>query len=233
MLSRTQQAVLDFDRMSDNLRRIADDRHGTGLMEFTEAFVQSISCFGISELNARQAERDKALALRDARLKSSIEASGYYNEKGIRLLSGARGALKQFREELASFPKDLKLSAADIKATHQEIRDAVAELEIKATDAEKINAVFTKGFELLSAKGALALPDYLEEHIADLERIRRQPDRGAVENIPVWKVAAIVVAFGVWIWTLFRCKWWGSCSLKEGLAYATIFWIAALISRFC
>lgn len=233
MLSREQQATQEFMKASEHLRQVADDRHGTGLLEFTDALVQAIACFGTSELYARQAERGSALDVHASRVMFSSKMSARCNEKGIKTLSYAREALKHFRKDLSSFPIDTKLNDSDINIAQQEIREALADLEIKESDVIKIDKVFTVGFELVRSQGVSSLPEYLESQISNLERIRRQPDRGAIENIPVWKLAAIAIAVGVWIWALFRCKWWGSCSSKEGLAYATVFWISALIARFC
>jgi hypothetical protein len=86
----------------------------------------------------------------------------------------------------------------------------------------------------LAAKGDVAaLYKEVADRAVQLQKLRSSEDRGMQENIPVWKIAAIAVAVGIWIWALFKCKWWGSCSLKEGLAYFIVFWISVLIARYC
>lgn len=232
MLSQRQAATMDFLNASQYLRQVADDHHGIGMLEFTDSFIQSILSFGNSELYARQAGRSKGLKIQESLVKESMQMSKEYNEKGFRNLSYARDTLKQLRKELESYP-EVKLDKKDVASFQSELMHQVSELEIKESDALKIKEAFSSSLESIISGGAKALPDYLEQQIDKLEKIRRQPDRGAVDNIPVWKVAAIVVAVGVWVWALFRCKWWGSCSLREGLAYFIVFWIAALIAKFC
>lgn len=233
MLSAKQSAVMDYYNSSEYLRQIADDGHGRGILEFTESFIQSVASFGISELYAREAERCITLKLSETRANASLERSKHFHEKGIRSIAYAKKSLKQFKKDIKEYPTDIKLDKTDIAEFMQELNEEVANLEIKKTDAEKINKTVLEGMDFIAKEGIGALPGYLEDKIDALEKIRSQKDRGAVDNIPVWKVAAIAVAVGIWIWALFRCKWWGSCSLKEGLAYFIVFWIAALIAKFC
>jgi len=248
-LSREQQATLEFMSVSQFLRNVADDGRGRGLLEFTEALTHAVSSFGVSELYARQGERHRALGNQsDSGEHPAEERGGHYedhydghwwrksrryNDKGLRTLSYARDTLRQFREDLSNYPTEEYVLGSDVDQFQDNLRENLADLDLKPSDVEKIDEVFGQGLEVVRSQGAAGLPDYFEEQVSYLERLRRQRDRGAVENIPVWKVAAIAVAVGVWVWALFRCRWWGSCSLKEGLAYFTVFWIAALIARFC
>lgn len=231
ILSREQAASFQFLRASDPLREVADDGHGQGLASFAGLFVQAVNSFGLSELQARQAERIQILKLPAASARSAQSRSKQHNDKGLRLLGECRDALKLFREEVATFP-DSAAQASQVRAVRDEFRANLVELELKASDIAKIDASAAEAFEL-AERGAGALPDYLERHLGRLEEARKRADRGAVDNIPIWKIIAIVVAFGVWIWAFFRCGWWGACSYAEGLAYAVIFWLAALVVRFC
>lgn len=233
MLDVKLNAVKDYLGTSEYLRQIADDGHGRGILEFTESFIQSVASFGVSELYAREAERCIALKLSDTKADYSLERSKQYHEKGLRNIAYAKESLKQFKAELKEYPNDLKLEKNDIADFMKEFNEELSNLEIKKSDVEKISKTVKESMNFIAKKGANALPDYLEDKIDELGKIRSQADRGAVDNIPVWKIAAIAVAVGIWIWALFRCKWWGSCRLKEGLSYFILFWIAALIAKFC
>lgn len=231
LLSREQAASASFLNASVPLREVAEDGHGQGLANFAGLFIQAVNSFGLSELHARQAERVQALKLPAAGARAAQARSKQHNDRGLRLLEESRATLKLFREELATFP-DTAASERQVRAVREEFRTGLVELELKASDVAQIDAAAAEAFELVRS-GANSLPDYLEHHLARLEKVRRQPDRGAVDNIPIWKVIAIVVALGVWIWAFFRCSWWGRCSFAEGLAYFVIFWLAALVVRFC
>lgn len=230
VLSRNQLASLDFFQASERLRLIATDGHGEGLAAVAGEFIQAMNAFGLSELEARRGERLQALKLGTGVAREATRLRDAHNEKGLRTLKRARAHVKLFREELASYP-EVKLEG-ELKEFQQELREQLAELEISESDVRKIDSALADGFAV-AGKGAAGLPDYLDRNLRELEKVRRSANRGAVENIPIWKIIAIVVAFGIWIWALFRCRWWGSCDLREGLAYFIVFWIAALIARFC
>lgn len=232
ILNREQKAVYEFMTASAMMRQVADDGHGKGLLDLTDALLQAIASFGVSELYARIAERCKALGIKDSRYQLALENSVYNNKKGLRNLSYAQNAFKQFRKDLGTYPKDTNLSE-DLDILQRELRDGLVDLEIKASDVIKIDNAIKECFDTVRPKGIEGLADYIKMKLSELENIRKKDDRGAIENIPVWKIAAVAVALGVWVWGLFRCKWWGSCSWKEGLSYAVIFYVAALIRKFC
>jgi hypothetical protein len=231
VLTRELQSVEEFLHASASLRQVADDGRGRALVDFADAFVQATANFGLCELRVRQAERLDALG-RQEQIGLLRDRSAVANTKGLRSLSNAREALNNFRQELAGYPDRADVGAA-IDRVREEVPNALADLEVKAPDIEKINAALDEGFEVARAGDPGQVADYLEERVRRLDRVRRQEDRGTVENIPVWKIVAIAVAVGIWIWAFFRCTWWGSCSYAEGLAYFIIFWLAALVSRFC
>jgi hypothetical protein len=225
-------AAGEFARASEFMRQIADDRHGAALLEFTDAFIHSIIAFGSSEFEARQAERFEVLKVVSPKAGAASQASSHLNAKGLRHVRYGLEAIKAFRNEFDSFPKG-KVADTDFGDFERELREALAELDVKPSDVEKIDRTVRESLDEIRGKGAVSLPDFLEGKLAELERVRRREDRGAVDNIPVWKIAAIAVAVGVWVWALFRCTWWGSCSMQEGLVYFVVFWLAVLISRFC
>ena len=70
-----EQVVLEVSRATEFLRRIADDGHGRGLLEFTDHMTQAINSFGRSELYARRAENRDELDIQPRRAES-YAASG-------------------------------------------------------------------------------------------------------------------------------------------------------------
>lgn len=231
LLGRNQQATLEYLNASQYLRQISESPNGTGLLEFTSSFVNAVSFFGISELKAREAERAGILDVQSNKVITSLKASSQFNEKGFRTLSYARDSLKKFRDELVNVT-DTKKYDDKFLIFQSELNEALVEVETKASDVKIISDSFTECFDLMKNKGVHSLPDYLEEKINNLEDIRKRPDRGAVQNIPLWKVAAIAVAVGVLIWAFFKCNYF-ECTQIEGIAYVTVFWIAALVTNYC
>ena len=230
-LNRDQQAVSDFFSASIPLFRIVDDERTRGLQEFANTIVTSIALFGQSELNYRQAERYSTI---DVRGKDSLSAQKgkRYNDKGLKTLSMAYDSLKQIKEESSKFPKIDNLREP-VLSFQKDFREELVNLDLKSSDVKKIDEAVQQCLSVVQSDGLDGIIKYLEVQTKKFEEIRKRPDRGSVENIPIWKVAAIVVAVGVWVWALFKCNWGGGCSLQEGLAYFIVFWIAALIARFC
>jgi hypothetical protein len=231
-LTREQQAVQEFLSASEFMRHIAADRQDTGLLDLSDAVVQAIAAFGAAELYARQAERVRVLGAQASRGQAASRLSTRFNDKGLRCLAQARQALGTFRQDVGKYPQDTNVRE-HVSTFEQELREALVDLEVKASDVEKIQGAIARGLDAVRGGGIAALPGYLQEHLAELERLRRRQDRGATENIPVWKIAAIAIAVGVWIWAFFKCGIFRNCTFAEGLTYAVIFWLAVLVTRFC
>lgn len=238
MLNREQNAMAQFMQSSEKMRQIADDGHGKGLLELTDALLQAMTSFGMSEMNARKAERREAIKIQQDVVKLVSKETDYYHKKGLKSLSHAHKGLEQFREDLQKYKEELGAQfevdiSEDLDKLHHDLRKGLVDLDIKASDVKKLDGAIQECFNSVRSKSPESLIDYIESKLRELEKIRNRPDRGAVENIPIWKVVAIVAALGIWVWALFRCHWWGSCSLAEGLSYFILFWIAVYIARFC
>jgi hypothetical protein len=143
----------------------------------------------------------------------------------------ALAGAKAFEKELENYPKN-PLPAAMVDDFYDDLREALADLEVKASDVEKINNVIRSGIDQFRNKPPQGLGEYLAGKLKELAAVRKRPDWGAVDNVPLWKVAAIVVAVGVFIWAFFRCAL-NRCSLVEGLSYFIIISVAGLIAKFC
>ncbi len=229
ILSREQQSAFDFLNATAVLQQIANDGHGTGLLSFTNALIEAGLAFGTAELHARTAERLSALDMQASRTLNASKMAARSQDRGFEAVANARTALARFQKELATYPKDAEIGYG-LDRAQEGLREALADMELKAADVVKLDGVIRQCFDTIRAKGAAGLPDYLAEQIDALERVRRQDDRGASENIAIWKVVLIAAALGVWVWGFFKCKWWGSCDVKwEGM----VFCILVAIACFC
>jgi hypothetical protein len=236
-LSGTQQTVSEFMEASKDLRAVANDPNFPELAEFTDHFLSAVTHFGRTEMELQGVERVADLtkggfAPRDLEgfRATRLQLADRFNRTGIRLLEGA----DRLPETVARLePPNRAALQEDVSALKEELQFHLGELEVKPSDSSRIAKAISPIFDLVGQGNVNGLYEHVARQAGTLQRLRASESRGAEENIPVWKIVAIAVAVGVWVWALFKCKWWGSCSLKEGLAYAIIFWISAFIAKFC
>lgn len=237
-LSDDQRAVAEFLGASRELRFVAEDPHFPELGAFTDRFLASLTDFGRTEMEAGRRSRISDLAssgfapdvlegLHDVRWRLASK----FNLEGIALLDGA-SRLAEAAQRI-QLPEHRPGIGDDIATLRRDLLFHLGELNIKASDARKTAEAISPILDLASKGDAAALYREIADRAVQLQKLRSSEDRGTKENIPVWKIVAIAVAVGIWIWALFKCRWWGSCSLKEGLAYAIVFWISALIAKYC
>lgn len=237
-LSANQQAVANFMEASKELRLVANDSNFPELAGFTDHFLASVTLFGRTEMEFQRRSRVAGLTkagfapetlggLNDLRWRLATQ----FNLQGIELLDGTDRLVEAVTR--VKLPGDRPAVGDDIAKLRKELYFHISELEVKPADAQKIIEGITPILDIASRGDVAELYREVANKARQLQELRSTEDRGMRENIPVWKVIAIVIAFGIWIWALFRCKWWGSCSLKEGLAYAIVFWISALIANYC
>ena len=227
-----EQVVLEVSRATEFLRRIADDGHGRGLLEFTDHMTQAINSFGRSELYARRAENRDDLDIQPRRAESYAASRDDHNGKGLRSLGDARRSLGRFREDLAGYPQE-GLRDDQLDSFRRDLREGLANSDLKPSDIRRIDQIADECFDVVRRQGAAGLPDYFEQGVNRLEEVRRRPDRGAVENIPIWKVLALVAMFGIGIWAFFKCNWWGGCTEVQEAGFGTAIAIASVVALYC
>lgn len=230
MLSRPQLTYFNFAQASDAFLKYGDFREVPHLWDFYQNLIEAAAAFGTCEISARENERAKMLKVNAGdRLAMMVP---HHNEKGLKFLAYAKEQLKPLRQELEKVPK-IELSEKEIKASLQELAEAMVDADIKPSDADKIISAFHDNLEEMRKKGVHYLPDYLEQKVDELEKTRHQPDRGAVDNIPIWKAAMIVVIAGIWLWAHIVCNWRGRCRLRDSLPHQLMTWILRLIQEYC
>ena len=119
-----------------------------------------------------------------------------------------------------------------LKDQIEEFKLQCTDLEIKGKDVDKLFAGVDQVFASFQKEGINGVVGVIEKSMQELITLRKSDTRGAIDNFPIWKVAAIIVGIGVWIIGLIHCGWFG-CSLQAGAAYFIIFAIAAIVTRFC
>lgn len=231
ILTREDSAFLDFSQACEGLRRIVDDGQRRALLDFTNVVIDAIGMFGVSEHYYRQSERYKALNIHQAQADFLQETGVDFNNKGLRILSQARDTLGQLKEELATYPTNIDISGL-LDAAERDFKERLVTLEIKASDVKQISIATEECLNIARGKSATGLYEFLAYKITQLENARQQPDRGAADNIAWWKVVALVAMFGMFIWALVKCGFFG-CTVAEAGFYAFFIAAAAVIANFC
>lgn len=198
---------------------------------FIDAVVDASASFGMSELAFRTAERNEQSGLpRDARKLFAAQGK-LHNEKGLRLLEHALSAISAHKALLPEDPP--KRKKLDLSAYRNEVLSYFQDVEMKASDVAKLAALLDE-VSAEALKGEKALLAYIEVKLKELAKARSGKDRGAVDNIPWWKLLAIAIYYAVGVWDIIRCYWSGnSCSKIEQGAYKAAMLIASLIKLFC
>jgi hypothetical protein len=235
MLSRDQLAVTNYLQATTPLRGIvAEDPQSRSLLAFLDAFLLVTAAFGRCEIQNRSRDRLLAVAGEGKEADRQKERAERLNQQGLRLLGYAREALSGFRDDVAKLPE----GGVDSKAFERfrtEAREQVQDLQLKGPDAVKVLAALEEAVGACRSGGARGLEGFIASKIRDLGEVRRRPDRGAEENIPVWKAIAVAVFFGLALWALFKCSFgfFGGCTLAEGAAWFGVAAVAAVIASFC
>lgn len=233
MLSREQNALLQFKLQSTPFQEAINATGLKPLIALNNTLIDAAGWFGIAEHHARQAERF-ALIKEAPSAKQRQLLLKRHNETGLQVLSRAQAQLDLLTTEFEKDPpagreREIK---ARVARSLDDLKTIVADFETKPSDVEKIAAAIDEVHEAFKESGHGGIIKLLQKKFAELEKVRARPDRGAIDNIPVWKAVAIIVAVGIWVAAIIHCGWF-ECSVDWALAYAIGFNIAALIAYFC
>lgn len=205
-LSREQTAAKNWlvasRLMADMVRAGAPDTEAA----YT-TFCDAVNAYGQQELFARRAERIDAIqatkrlaAARDRSISERFRSRGdigigyALDELAALLESGVSDSLNATDEHagrLDEFSEDLLFQ--------------FSELEIKPKDVTRLGEVLRDVIGEARDGGEKQLISAMQQRLETLRDLRAQPDRGAVDNIPVWKVVAIAIAIGFAVWLVVRC----------------------------
>ena len=113
-----------------------------------------------------------------------------------------------------------------------EMYEALVDTECKKSDLEKVDRAVRETLDVVGKHGLAALPDHLERQLDELAKRRRSPGRGAEENIPWWKLGAIILIVGVAIMNFIHCTFFG-CTVTDWNGYIAGYTVLVLILLFC
>jgi hypothetical protein len=205
---------------------------GPGLARVTGTTTEALSFFIESELNHRQAERYQAVDLQPE-VVAFMGANGQAaNERGLEVLRTATAAVGTARENVA----DLRVETAEVARLagefHREVRANLADSELKVDDIKRLDAIIAEVVDATRAGSLGAAVDQIERGLGQLDDVRRQPNRGAVENFPLWKIGGLIVLLGVGIIFFIHCGIFG-CDITSRDSYITALIVTALITLGC
>jgi hypothetical protein len=179
------------------------------VLPYFDSLTSVVACFGHTELVARRFDRAEALGLLPDRGKALRTEVTKRNEAGLAHITVLRSTLGQLEKDLAASKLSKGFVSRRLKETSDEFKLALVDWDMKGSDAKKIAVVLDEMVGLVSKEGVTALPRYLDGKFAELEEVRRRPDRGAIDNIPWWKILIIVGMVGWWIIQVLWCDAFG------------------------
>ena len=198
LLSREQQAGIEFQTYSASFKELFLESDSKNLRIFANAFIGAMTNFGQCELYARKAERAKILNVFPEVQRNGLQQSQRQNDKGLELLEHALAAFKSFNLESQGEPiSGGRPNLTPLTSFRGDLVSFIVDLEIKASDAEEINKVLTETIEIVSGRGETGILNYVEGKLTELAGVRKRADRGAVSNIPYWKLVGIAIMLGI------------------------------------
>lgn len=229
-LALPQRRVGEFLQIGLLFKEVVSEVPSVALKQITGSTISALSCFIECELNCRQAERYGVLRLLPERTKSLNAQGNAANERGLSALAKTLKSFDALRSDIGSLKHDkLKKKMSQYQ---DEFRLYLAETEMKTKDVEKIDGVLGECFAALDKGGVAGLVERLQRAAQDLDEMRRRPDRGAIDNIPVWKIGGLIMILGVGIIALIHCGIFG-CSLDTRNSYIAALITTALVTLGC
>lgn len=234
-LSREHQAISNLKISFCSFRPIVEDEQSLELIRFYDSFEGALSSFVLTELHIRQADRCKALGVFPDRQKSSLAVGEKHNLRGTSYLATSRIFLQEFRTALTPENPVNRGFSRRIGEFKLDVKEALAELEIKGSDAGELGNVFEEVIAILKP-GATSVDmfNYIDRKVGELETVRKSPTRGAETNIAVWKLVSAAVMLGLATWVVYKCYYssW-RCSKNEKAIYNSILAVAAIVFGAC
>jgi hypothetical protein len=212
-LSRDQSAQADFARDVSALKAFVGDGDQFGLSGVIDAFAAATSRFGSCELSIRRAERLAVVGASPEEAKLLTERALRENDRGLAAIAAVQG----FVDGLGKVPIDdqaRKRWSAESKDIQDHWTEQLTQLDVGASDARHLLKMTQDAFGAINDGGPAGLGEYLAGHLAELDKVRRTPERGTWTNsFPWWKIVAAAIwlgitAFAVWRAVTFGAAWW-------------------------
>jgi hypothetical protein len=220
--------VHDFLQISSLLREAAGQVPGGNLARLTDGVTEALSHFIQAELNFRKAERYEALRALPERAARSGSRGEREQTLGLRALASGRRIFPQAREDVGRLGIDPRRAAEVLPEVTDDIRVYLADSELKTKDIKRIDEVLTEITQIVQSGGLQGLVAHMERSAEEMEQLRRSPNRGNVDNFPLWKLGGIIVLLGVAIIGVIHCGIFG-CSISTRNTYLAALIITALV----
>jgi hypothetical protein len=223
--TREQEAVAAWlDRMAAVRTRMQTTAEQVpAVLPYFDFLTDATACFGRCEIDARSLDRAVALDVFPERRKPLRASVAELNAAGLQQVEQARRTLKKMAKEIEALDMDPKRVRSRLDTFQREVRVAIADWDMKVSDAEKLDAVVAEAVGHVRKAGLDTLPSYLDRKLAELGKLRRRRDRGAVDNIPWWKIVILAGFLGWMILQWLVCSFFG-CSVA-----VTIFWTVVYV----
>jgi len=225
--TREQQAVGDW---LDTAALVRGRLGGTAeqvpaILPYFDCLTDAVASLGLCELHSRSLDRSVALNVYEERRPWLESEIARHNEAGIASLERARATLVPLHEALDGLDLSRNHVRSRLDEGEREFRHGVADWDMKGTDASRLAERFDAIADVVRSFGLSAITDHLDRDLDELIAVRRQPDRGVVDNFPFWKLLILAALLGWWIILMVVCGVFG-CSPTVG-----VFWTLINISH--
>lgn len=173
------------------------------LADVARTFGAAVIHFGRCERAARRHERSSG----EKPIKAELKTIQVLNKRGQAALKQAISDLGAMKHPIVG--EDSKMASPSLKAGLSEFSETLMSLlsdgEMKPSDISKLQSTVDKVVNVALAKGSAGLLDGISEDMKKLAELRKRADRGAVDNVPWWKIVAIAAFLGLWVVGVARC----------------------------
>jgi hypothetical protein len=179
------------------LRSILAESRSEPLVSLADVLTRATVQFGRCELHMHVADRNAALKSNAAIVASKKKRAMDHHARGLQELASAKPDLARFIDGVSPDDEQQALKAwkgmgAGIKASWLE---ALGDLDMKPSDAEKLNVVMEECCAAAET-GLKSLGRHIAKQFDELERLRKTPTRGTESNWPYWKLVAVAIWLG-------------------------------------
>jgi hypothetical protein len=230
-LNREHQAIADQKSAFALFRPAVQDEQSIDLLRFYDAFDGAVSGFVLSELHMRQADRCKALHVFPELQTHALAQGQELNLRALAHLANAQAFLWKFRKSLSPQSPVEKPFIERLGEFRQEIREAVCQLEIKASDASELSQAVDEVCAIFrSGATEVEVFDAIDATIRSLDALRKTPGRGADTNIAAWKILVGRVLLILSAWVTYKCfHVTGRCAQTEKAVHGAVLAIASVV----
>jgi len=96
----------------------------------------------------------------------------------------------------------------------------------------KLDNALSEVIDVIGRDGELGVINLIRAKLVELKNVRLSPSRGTEENIPVWKIIAALIFFGIMSWKVLRCVRKNRCC-RANMTENVIIGILAVAMSLC